>query len=279
MTTTGAVAHGGELAGRTVLVTGARGTIGAGIVERAVAAGARVVAHQRGTGDGLSAQGVVAGSEPDVVAGSGPDVVEGSAPAGEVVAWIAGDLEDAAACDAVLDAAVAAVGTLDVVVNNAGVQDVAALREVGASELDRMFAVNVRAAHLLTRRFAAHRAPLGGGVVVNIASIEGHEPAAGHGHYAASKAALLMATRAAAQEFGGQGLRVVSVSPGLIDRAGLEADWPDGVTRYRAAAALGTIGTAADIGEAVVFLASDRARWITGTDLVVDGGVRARATW
>jgi NAD(P)-dependent dehydrogenase (short-subunit alcohol dehydrogenase family) len=243
-----------ELRGRTVLVTGAAGHIGAGIARCAVRAGAEVVGHHRGTGPAPSIDGV-----------------------GH---WVAGDLTVADGPDAVLAAAVERVGHLDVVVNNAGIQPVRPLADVDAEAIDAMLAVHVRAVHLLTRRFAAHRrASGGGGVVVNIASIEGHEPAPDHGDYATAKAALRMYTRAAAQEFGALGLRVNTVSPGLIDRPGLENAWPEGVARYRAAAPLGTLGTPEDVGEAVVFLASERARWISGAELVVDGGVRARPTW
>lgn len=88
-----------------------------------------------------------------------------------------------------------------------------------------------------------------------------------------------MFTKAAALEFGGQGLRVNSISPGLIHRDGIEQGWPEGVARWKAAAALTRLGRPDDIADAALFLASDAARWITGADLVVDGGVSARPTW
>jgi NAD(P)-dependent dehydrogenase (short-subunit alcohol dehydrogenase family) len=82
-----------------------------------------------------------------------------------------------------------------------------------------------------------------------------------------------MHTRAAALELGPHGIRVNAVSPGLIDREGLERDWPDGVSRYLDAAPLGRLGRPDDVADACLFLASPAARWITGADLVVDGGV------
>jgi 3-oxoacyl-[acyl-carrier protein] reductase len=88
-----------------------------------------------------------------------------------------------------------------------------------------------------------------------------------------------MHARAAALEYGPAGIRVNTVSPGLIDRDGLEADWPDGVSRWHAAAPLGRLGRTSDIGDACVFLASSLAGWITGHDLVVDGGMSARPGW
>ncbi len=114
---------------------------------------------------------------------------------------------------------------------------------------------------------------------MHVASIEGRQPTDFHGHYATAKAGLIMHARAAAGAYGPHGIRVNSVSPGLIDRPGLADDWPEGVDRWHAAAPLGRMGTPEDVGDACVFLCSDLARWITGADLVVDGGVLTRPTW
>jgi NAD(P)-dependent dehydrogenase (short-subunit alcohol dehydrogenase family) len=176
--------------------------------------------------------------------------------------------------------AVEAFGSLDVLVNNAGVQPLATLAEVEDDAWRAMMAVNVDAVHRCTQAFARHRrAEGGGGAVVQIASIEGRTPAAAHGHYATSKAAVRMYARAAAQEYGPQGLRVNTVSPGLIVRAGLERDWPEGVAGYRAAAPLGRLGRAEEVGDACVFRASPRAAFITGAELVVDGGMQTVPGW
>ena len=88
-----------------------------------------------------------------------------------------------------------------------------------------------------------------------------------------------MFTRAAALEYGPDGIRVNAVSPGLIDREGLEDDWPEGVERWRARAPLARLGTANDVADAVLFLSSPAARWISGANLVVDGGMSARSRW
>jgi 3-oxoacyl-[acyl-carrier protein] reductase len=88
-----------------------------------------------------------------------------------------------------------------------------------------------------------------------------------------------MHTRAAALELGPRGIRVNCVSPGLIEAPGIEEAWPTGVKRWHEAAPLQRLGTPADVADAVLFLASTGARWITGANLVVDGGVLAHNTW
>jgi NAD(P)-dependent dehydrogenase (short-subunit alcohol dehydrogenase family) len=91
--------------------------------------------------------------------------------------------------------------------------------------------------------------------------------------YASSKAALLSLTMTAAAEFGPSKVRVNAISAGLVNRPGLAESWPEGVQRYSSTAPLGRIGEPADIAEACLFLASDAASWITGVNLIVDGGM------
>jgi 3-oxoacyl-[acyl-carrier protein] reductase len=225
-----------DLGGRVVLVTGAGGTIGAGIAARFADAGAVVVRHL-GRADG--------------------------------------DLRTDAA--RIVDEAAARHGRLDAVVNNAGVQPVEPLPDMTTEQWRSVVDTNLTGPFAVTQAAVRH---LGhGGSITHIASIEGSHPAPGHAHYAASKAALIMHARAAALEYGPRGIRVNTVSPGLVARPGIEEQWPEGVARWQAAAPLGRMGTPEDIGNACVFLASDLASWITGHDLVVDGGVTARPTW
>jgi 3-oxoacyl-[acyl-carrier protein] reductase len=243
-----------DLSGLAAVVTGASGTIGAGIARRLHEAGAAVVAH----------------------AGRNRAAVEALCDElGERAVAVAGDVEREAR--AICAAALEAFGRLDVLVNNAGVQPVGPLAAIGNDELNELLRVNVAGVAALTREAAAAMA--GPGAVVNIASIEGLQPAFDHSHYAASKAAVIMHTRAAALELGPAGIRVNSVSPGLIDAEGLAERWPQGVARWHAAAPLGRLGEPADVADAVLFLASPAARWVTGANLVVDGGVLAHNTW
>lgn len=242
-----------DLTGRVVLVTGATGGIGQSIARRFHAAGATVAIHHR--------------SRPDEAAALAAKMSRSFV--------VAGDITDPDA--QLVERVVAKAGRIDGLVNNAGIQPLADLAELDEASWRVMLDTNITAAHRLSQAAAAHMTD--GGWITHIASIEGTKPALAHGHYAVSKAALIMHARAAALEWGPRGIRVNTVSPGLIDRPGLDEAWPEGVARWHAAAPLGRLGTPEDIGDACVFLASDLARWITGIDLVVDGGVSTHPTW
>jgi NAD(P)-dependent dehydrogenase (short-subunit alcohol dehydrogenase family) len=242
--------------GKTVIVTGASGGIGAGIASRFAQAGANVVVAYRS--DERGAQAVVKDIE----------------SAGRRALAVQADLSQSAGAAALVGEAIHAFAALDVLINNAGSYPVSSLVDMSESEFDQVMADNLRSVHLCTKTAARAMIARGcPGAIVNIASIEAHNPAPQHSHYAAAKAAVVMYTRSAALELGGQGIRVNCVSPGLIWREGLEHDWPEGVSGYLNAAPLGRLGRPDDVADACLFLASPAARWITGADLVVDGGV------
>ncbi|MEU1188010.1 SDR family oxidoreductase [Streptomyces sp. NPDC005859] len=251
------------LTGRVALITGAGGGIGRGIALRFAQEGASVALHCRTRTEAARALAEEIADE----AGARAVVLPGA------------DLTVEDECrEVVAQAAEWGGGRLDALVNNAGVQPVRALpgmtaadwRAVVDTNLTSVFACTQAAAEVMRER---------GGSITHIASVEAGAPAPGHAHYAASKAAVVMHARAAAQEYGVSGIRVNTVSPGLIDREGLAEAWPDGVRRWREAVAVGRLGRPEDVGDACVFLASPLASWITGHDLVVDGGVSARPTW
>ncbi|MDE0170184.1 MAG: SDR family NAD(P)-dependent oxidoreductase [bacterium] len=246
-----------DLDGRVVVVTGAGGNIGSGIARRLVAAGATVVAHTRSSPvDHLRDR------------------------SGEPLHTVVADLATASGPRELVKLVVRHLGRLDALVNNAGVQPVAPFAELTDDQWSEMIDTNLTAVHRLTQAAAAAMETRGaGGSIVHISSIEGSNPAPGHGHYSVSKAALIMHARAAALTYGPSGIRVNTVSPGLISRPGIVTEWPEGVRRWREACPLERLGTPEDIGDACVFLCSDLARWITGANLVVDGGVLSRPTW
>ncbi|MFD1146652.1 SDR family NAD(P)-dependent oxidoreductase [Saccharothrix hoggarensis] len=247
----------GLLAGRVALVTGASGLLGHGIALRFAHAGAAVVAH---------------GNRGDVRA-----LVAEITSAGGRATGMRADLAVEDECHRLVREAAEWGGRLDALVNNAGVQPVRDLAGMTAAEWRAVVDLNVTAAFCCTQA-AADVLPAGGSVT-HVASIEGTHPAAGHAHYCASKAAVIMHARSAALEYGPRGIRVNAVSPGLVDRPGLAREWPDGVERWTRAAPLGRLGRPDDVGDACVFLASEMASWITGNNLVVDGGVTANPTW
>ena len=242
-----------DLSGQTVLVTGASGNIGAVIAARLAEAGAQIIVHFHRNESAAAALADRLGAGRPVRA----------------------DLSE----EADVDALFAAVRP-SMVVHNAAAQPVEPLADMTLAGWRAVIAANLDSAFLVTQRAARSWAAAGEpGAIVNIGSIEGLDPATGHAHYATSKSGLLMLTRAAALEYGAAKIRVNSVSPGLIDRDGLAGAWPDGVGRWQQRAPLGRLGTPIDVADAVLFLLSPAARWISGANLVVDGGMSAQGKW
>ncbi len=247
-----------DFTGRTVLVTGAGSGLGTSIAQRFAEAGADVVVSYRSS-----------------AAGAGEVVAAIEAAGGRAVA-VQADVTREAEVEALIERAISDFDRLDAVINNAGIYPMTSLAEMTEGDWRETVDANLTSVFLLTR--AAGRqliAGAEGGAIVNVASISAHHPAEGHSHYATAKAGVLMHTRAAALELGGQGIRVNSVSPGVIWRQGIEDAWPDGVERWHGAAPLERLGHPEDVADACLFLASPAARWITGADLKVDGGVTA----
>lgn len=244
---------------QVVLVTGAGGGIGAGIARRFAQAGAALVVHYRAN-----------------VAGARAVVDEIISAGGRAVA-IGADVTQRADVERLVQQAVTALGRLDVLVNNAGIYPLSSLIEMTEADWDAVMNANLRSVFLCTQAAARQMIAQGtGGAIVNIASIEGENAAPMHSHYNAAKAGVLMYTEAAAHELGPHGIRVNAVSPGLIWREGIEQAWPDGVQRWKRAAPLVRLGMPEDVADACLFLASPGARWITGANLRVDGGVMTK---
>jgi glucose 1-dehydrogenase len=174
----------------------------------------------------------------------------------------------------VVDEAVSRFGGLDGVVSNAGVNRPGPLLKYAVEDWDRLFAVNTRATWLLAK--AAHPAlKESGGAIIATASMSGSNAHAGLGAYGPTKAAIIMLCRVLAQEFGRDGIRVNTVSPGMV-RTGMTAAVYESqqITDERnALVPLGRVATPEDIADVIAFLLGPDARYINGHDLVVDGGV------
>ena len=251
-----------SLEGARALVTGGSGNIGRGIAMRLAEAGAAIVVHYRSDADG-AAETVAAVT----ATGRNAESIQADLTVADEVAEMLSKIEKNGP-------------PVTCVVNNAGGYPVQAFADMTAIEWQQVIAANLDSAVYVSqesiRRWCNGNSK---GAIVNIASIEGTDPALGHSHYATSKAGLLMLTRSLTLEYGRKGIRVNSVSPGLIAREGIEQNWPEGVANWHKNAPLQRMGDAADVADAVLFLLSPASRWISGVNLVVDGGMSSVSRW
>jgi NAD(P)-dependent dehydrogenase (short-subunit alcohol dehydrogenase family) len=174
-------------------------------------------------------------------------------------------------------------GRLDILVNNAGISLPRTLLETSEEDFAVQFDINVRAMFFATKWAAEIMVRQGRGSIVSIASVSGMRGQEQRTAYCGTKGAVLQITRAAALELASSGVRVNAVSPGAVDTPLLRAARFAGQANQDALIAdigaslpLGRIGLPEDIAQAVLYLASDEASWVTGTNLVIDGGAHAR---
>ena len=192
--------------------------------------------------------------------------------------FVQADVADAAAMQALADAALARFGRIDVLVNNAGMNVFADPLEMTQAQWQRCFAVDLDGAWNATRAVLPGMLAQGSGSVINIASVHGHKIIPGCFPYPVAKHALVGLSKALGIEYARRGLRFNSISPGLILTEAIEA-WlascPDPeAERARQAALLpvGRIGQPEEVAYTALFLASDEARFINATDILIDGG-------
>jgi 3-oxoacyl-[acyl-carrier protein] reductase len=248
----------GKLTGKVAVVTGASKGIGAGIAKELAAQGASVVVNYASSKEG--AEKVVA---------------EITKAGGKAIA-VGGSVAKAAEIDQLFAETKKAYGKVDVLVNNAGVYAFAGLEEITEEEVDRMFDTNVKGLLLATKAGVALFPPEGGSVI-NIGSVASEQTPPTSAVYSGTKGAVDVITRVFAKELGPKKIRVNSVNPGPVvtegfKSAGIEgSDFEKGMIQ---GTPLGRLGQPDDIATVVAFLASDDARWVTGSLLQAAGGLR-----
>ena len=193
---------------------------------------------------------------------------------GGEAAGLAADVTRADDCRAMVEAAVARWGGLDVLHNNVGIESRKDLLETTEEEWDQVLEVDLKSVFLATRAAAPAIIARGGGSVICVSSIAGHR---GHGRtaYAAAKAGIEGFVRTVAVQLGPQAVRINAIAPGTVWTPMVEGLGPEARERRRKASPLGTEGTGWDVGWGAVYLASDESRWVTGQVLVIDAGLTA----
>ncbi|WP_406202183.1 SDR family oxidoreductase [Kitasatospora sp. NBC_01560] len=249
----------GTLAGKTALVTGGSRGIGRGIAERLGRDGALVAVHY----------GSNAAAAAEVVT-----TIERAGGRAFAIGAELGAPGDAAALWAAFDAGLAAAGGgtgLDILVNNAGIGAPGRIHEVAEADWDKVFAVNAKAPFFVVQQGLGRLRD--GGRIVNVSSGVTRVAFPSAVSYAMTKGALNTLTLTLAEELGPRGITVNAVLPGVV-ATDINPWLDDPAARARVAgyAALGRVGEASDVADAVAFLASDDARWITGQNLDASGG-------
>jgi len=183
------------------------------------------------------------------------------------------DVADAQACAQAVDSVVKEFGRLDVLVNNAGVSIDGLIMRFKDEDWDKVLDTNLKGAFALTRAASRPMMKQKGGSIINLTSVVGEMGNGGQAAYASSKAGLIGLTKAVAKELASRNIRVNAVSPGFIG-TDMTAGLPEGVrTKMLEAVPLSRLGSAEEVANAVVFLASDLAAYITGEVLKVNGGM------
>lgn len=247
-----------ELEGRIAIVTGGGSGIGRAISRLYAAEGAKVV-----IGD-IKADGEV--------------TVEDIRKHGDDAIFVRTDVRDPSQVRRLLDVAVEKYGGIDIVCNNAGIELVRRLVDTTEEEWDMVINTNLRSSFLVSKYALPRMIRKGKGVIINIASQLGLVGFENLTVYCASKGGLILLTKAMALEYAKHGIRVNCICPGAIDTPMLEREVklmedPDEARRmFVSKHPLGRLGTPEEIAQAALFLASDRASFITGESLVVDGG-------
>ncbi|GLS22969.1 oxidoreductase [Labrys miyagiensis] len=246
-----------KLTGKVAVVTGASKGIGAAIAKTLAANGAAVVVNYASSKAGAD------------------QVVEAITSAGGKAVAVQGDVSKSAEAKGIVDAAIAAYGRLDILVNNSGVYEFGPVETITEGQFHKMFDVNVLGLLLVTQAATAHLGE--GGSIINIGSGVTAITPPQTAVYTATKGAVDTITGVLAKEFGPRKIRVNTVSPSLTETEGthsagmIASEFEAGII---AQTPLGRLGQPQDIADVVAFMASDDARWLTGERILAGGGLR-----
>lgn len=256
-----------EHTGRVALVTGGASGIGRAVAELLAARGASVAVNARHDDEAADAAAAI------------------SASGGSAIP-VAADVSDGPSIAAAVEKTLHAFGKLDVLVTSAGIQRYGSVADTDEKTWDDVFAVNVKGAYLAARAAIPHLRRSGAGAVVLVSSVQARVTQADVAAYSASKAALNALARSMAVDEARFGIRVNAVCPGSVDTPMLRASaalFSDGsadgvqqtVEAWGRSHPLGRVAQPAEVAEVVAFLAGSRASFVTGTDVLVDGGLLA----
>ena len=248
-----------RLQGKVALITGAARGQGAAEARLFAQEGAKVV-----LADVTDQEGIAVATE---IAEEGADAI-----------YVHLDVTNEAEWEAAIIETVSKFGKLDILVNNAGIWRRGHVTETSSEQWDSILDVNSKGVFLGTKAAIPEMRKAGGGSIVNISSTAGLVGSRTSAAYSASKGAVRIFSKSTAIQYASEGIRANSIHPGPIDTDMGDQVWPDATSREASISrtALARIGTAKDIAYGALYLASDEASFVTGSDLVIDGGVTAQ---
>jgi 3-oxoacyl-[acyl-carrier protein] reductase len=245
-----------DLTGKVALVTGASRGLGRAIALAYAAQGADVAVNYRGNEEAARKT-----ADEIRAAGRSAELIQGDTSAGRD------------ACEAIVKAAIDALGKVDILVNNAGITRDNLLMRMDAEEWDDVLATNLSGPFWMTRAIARPMLKARAGRIINMSSAAGRMGNAGQANYAAAKAGLIGLTKTTARELASRGITCNAIAPGLIE-TDLTADLPAAATEaIKTLTPMGYVGSVDDVAAAAVYFASDEARYVTGQVIGVDGGM------
>ena len=248
-----------RLEGKVALITGAARGQGAAEARLFAQEGAKVI-----VADVSDPEGIAVAAE---IAEAGGDAI-----------YVHLDVTDESEWEAAVQSAITSFGKLDILVNNAGIWRRGHVMETSSEQWDDIMDVNAKGVFLGTKSAIPEMRKAGGGSSVNISSTAGLVGSKTSSAYSASKGAVRIFSKSTAIQYASEGIRANSIHPGPIDTDMGDQVWPDSTSREASISrtALSRIGTAQDIAYGALYLASDESSFVTGSELVIDGGVTAQ---